>query len=203
MDNQTLPSEQVSLTPPSVSAKSRDWFKISLIFVGFLIAIGLFGNIYLQITSTPTQTSLPRVCQPADLRGTPAPDPTANWKTYISKVLNVTLKYPPELKFDQKEIFPGTHEYIRFESINGYMTIETLGCNIVYPDPVLKDKVIVGGIVVNRYRIAPSGGYEKLVANPKLKNGKCIDITMGFKPQPEEETIKTFDLILSTFKFLP
>lgn len=89
---------------PITEEKSKDWFKVLQIIIGFLIVLGLFGNIYLllrkekqkpisQITPTPTQTSLPRDSEEV-LRGTPTPDETANWKTYKNKLYKFQFKYP-------------------------------------------------------------------------------------------------------------
>lgn len=71
MDDQMSPVQPVPPVPPASppAGKSKDWLKISQIFIGFLIVLGLFGNIYLltrkqtpleqaKISPTPTPTQI-------------------------------------------------------------------------------------------------------------------------------------------------
>ena len=183
-------------------------FSIGFSIISFGITIAIIGYIVLttkqnQTAKQPSPTSLP--AETLVKEG----DETANWKTYTitaTLLMNLTLKYPPNIKFDHKELFSGTNQYLRFETKNGYMTLETLGCNTIYPNPSLEDNIRIGETVIEksqRYRIAPSGGYNQLVANPKLQSGECVNVTMGLKPESESDTKKLFDQILSTFRFTP
>lgn len=117
MDNQNLMSKQTipPLTSPPIE-KSKEWFKILLIVIGFLIVLGLFGNIYLllrkenqkpvvQITPTPTQTVFLPTSIPTQtaLLPTPTIDPTANWKVYTEPQYGFSFKYEPSVTVNRNE----------------------------------------------------------------------------------------------------
>lgn len=111
MDSQVLTQEQ-NIPQPSVPVaeeKNKDWFKILLIVVGFLVISGLFSNGYLllrkknqnppaQITPIPTQTVFLPTSIPTQtaLLPTPTTDLTANWKTYRNEKFNFEFKHPSD-----------------------------------------------------------------------------------------------------------
>jgi|SRR3989338_2720842 len=116
MDNQTPPvtnpptetspvQSATSTTPP---AKSFLPTKIILLIVAFLILI-VGGGTYLTLNFKPKQAPVVSKSTPTFFP-TPAPDPTASWKTYINPEFKYSLKIPPELK----EVSDSDNEQKRF-----------------------------------------------------------------------------------------
>lgn len=100
MDSQpTSQTETTCSCPPGCCSGNR-WFKPAAIIIGVLIALGLFGNIYLVLRNQKS----PLPCDSAEggtLRGTPTqilvtltPDPTAGWLIYQNTKYGYEFKYP-------------------------------------------------------------------------------------------------------------
>lgn len=108
--------EMQPITNPNVSIEiqgksTRPWFKIigfavlGLVLGGSLVFAGVqIGRKQSQVTIYPSPTPLGEVSPtsipivtsiPTQIIVTPTPDPTAGWKTYILKTLNLEFKLPP------------------------------------------------------------------------------------------------------------
>lgn len=85
--------------PPAATPSKNKRFKISLIVLGILIVLGLFGNIYLLLkkqTQITPLTQIPSTSIPTQILATPTIDSTLNWKTYKNSIYKYSVKYPSQ-----------------------------------------------------------------------------------------------------------
>lgn len=105
-----------SQTPISTECCKNDrWFKISVIIIGILIVIGLFGNMYLllkkqkspeQSKILPAPTTVQVIITPTSVVPTLTADETANWKTFVSNKYQFSFRYPEDLFEERRTAVP-------------------------------------------------------------------------------------------------
>jgi len=220
---------QVSQIPP-VPEKKNNLFQIAVIVVGILIVLGLFVNAYLMFSKkeTATKTSDSSIAVTPTL----TLDPTANWKTYTNVNIGFEIKYPPSLalievspkslilKDGQASPIINITETGNVQFDDGSIGITAFQSKRV--NQTLTDWIKYGD---SGKPPIPGGNYLPTVINGKeaviletideisekgklmdkyvlIKNGKTILWFQTSKVVNSTEWIKTFDQILSTFKFL-
>jgi len=113
MENNTQPSVNTPTPPqipvePSVSPNKSNLLVVSLVIIEVvtLLIAGYFAYQFAQLrkqlvtqpTPTPISNStLPTISPVASGLFSPAPDETANWKTYVSKFQSFSFKIPKQL----------------------------------------------------------------------------------------------------------
>lgn len=215
--------DQISSAPPvppvlPPTEESKDWFKILLVIIGFLIVLGLFGNIFLllqkenqkptaQITPTPTQTAILPI---------PTVDPTASWKTYKFEPLQLSLKVPPELIVHTEEPNPGNDftAYIQNYPFNAPAASEdAYQLYIIWQKtPTITQaefQQLKNDLDTNSVEDSTINGYLAIKGQVKgersrfaayiLKGDTKISL---FTSEPTQANKERTDQILSTFKFL-
>lgn len=188
---------------------SKPWFKILSIFIGILIVIGLFGNLYLLLKkqNPPVASVVPT---PVQIIATPTlevlviptliPGITTNWKTYTNDFAKFTLKYPNSLTFTEKS-FSNENKQVIFSGNEGklmisYSTSSSPGwggrC-----EHELQNITFLGELK----KVCHSSSYLAFLyaENPNGKSRVHID---AYFNQPYERSETTIMQIFSTFKFL-
>lgn len=91
--------EESISTPVSGTKPSSDkLFKISIIIIGVLIVLGLFGNIYLLVRKqTPPVIQPTPAPIPTQILATPTINQTSGWKSYANQDYGFSINYPPYL----------------------------------------------------------------------------------------------------------
>ena len=120
-DNSDVPSTPVAPQTPTMpnspepAKKSSPILIVAIILM--LIAVLAAGGYLLWLKyfsgsgTTPTPTPI------AVVTTSPTPDPTANWKTFIISLVNLTFRYPPNTNADEVKVLSefeltGDKEYI-------------------------------------------------------------------------------------------
>lgn len=99
MENQPLVNNQVQqepVNPVPISKKRNYWIIVVIIFV----VIVFIGSIFTILLNSQISTLIHHdssVYLNVPFQPSPAPDETANWKTYTDSKNMFTLKYPPDL----------------------------------------------------------------------------------------------------------
>lgn len=225
-ETETQPEEIIEEQPKTscLSKIKLHKFKILGGVLGiFVLAGAVFGAYKLgqrQIQPGPKPTPTPMVV------ATPTPDFTANWKTYTNTKYGYSIKYPAiwseQLKCEGGTI---TDDYICFLSPDfeeppagaimgstvkgGVVLIYGQGGMVGFPPdgfctpggPVYISEcreTTVGNLQAMQRKIGDTQTEAGI-----LKSGKFIlDIKAIYNAASEDEIVRTFDLILSTFKFL-
>lgn len=218
MDNQISPGAPVPTALPASPPleKSNDWFKILLIIIGFLIVLGLFGNIYLltkkqkpiaEITSTPTQ-----------IAATPTPDlyteqsrsATASWKTHRNTKFGWEFRYlsgwevkPAREGGEGEGVYgdwilnePGTNKVLFEIGITGTGKDKESCYAFIDPNEEFKtSKVVNNNIEWVKRESAKSAHYWHF----REKTQQCISV--NHVPLSDLSLLSVLDKILSTFRF--
>ncbi|HUW21257.1 MAG TPA: hypothetical protein VMW41_01180 [Candidatus Bathyarchaeia archaeon] len=174
-----------------------------------LIVIVLIGIIVSLISINRKVSTLSfDLARHIHLPASPTPKPDVrfnpmNWKKYTSKLYGITLRYPRDVEFTASPLFD--KEFLSVKNENGYMTLQS-GCRLSQ-FPNFEDRVSVGGIMVDRFWFLKSGRHNIYKAevvikeSPNIDKKECIDISMGLKPEKEEETRQLFDFILNLIEY--
>jgi len=215
--------EPINTPISSPKPSNNKLFKILIIIIGFLIAIGLFLNAYLLLKKSkqPFPIGFP-VSLPTPIIPSPtlAPNSTANWKTYVlpSKTGETCeIKYPPTWQIREadgpssfsvefsKEQFPEkglpTSNYIdllRFGNEKGVSLDNWLGEMVTGDSTFEVTKSSFGGKEA-RFVISKRGGGKSFY----VVNGEYIFevTTIVSEATLDSETERIFTTMLSTFKF--
>lgn len=194
--------EELTTVQSSEKISSKLWFKILSIFIGILIVIGLFGNIYLLLKNQkpPATSKTPAI--PTQIIATPTPDPTANWKTYRDEKYEIEFKYPPgwqvELTGDEgSDEYPVISDEKNDE--NNFVVRKLCHSNCLsFSDP--KNEYKISEVKINSInwikREHPTWEEFVITSYPNLN---CC---LRFIASPVGQKNGILDLILSTFKFL-
>lgn len=157
---------------------------------------------------------------------TPTPDPISNWKLYENKTFHYSIKYPQFLLGEEgkiDEIYNGNASIEYFKkpisvgnyphqigmylastnkTIDEYISQITAGDG---PPPQLQiSEIMVGNIKAKKVLGVPSANGQILVLLPYPNSGIFAIVLDSYIPDGdsnEKEWIKTFNQILSTFKF--
>ncbi|MBI4100463.1 hypothetical protein HY439_01850 [Candidatus Microgenomates bacterium] len=160
-------------------------------------------------------------------KSSPSPTPideTANWKTYINKQLGFSIKGPGDIKqYD----FPGNIPSYIAISLPTIPADQHQGITIMrYPNTEITIQELMEDISSQRFSNAkdPSaifkksyytvdGKQEEMITRISSGNGEArflfiqankniLEFTIWYTTKYKQETLKLFDQILSTFKFL-
>jgi hypothetical protein len=181
-----------------------------LVFAGVVFGAYNLGQRQIQ-TSQPTPTPI--------VEATPTPDPTADWKTYQNKNLNFEIKYPQN--YSPKESISETNqavvsfyaedicnpEYLYFYvNYNNKVSIQE---KLISSKPIIIDSIET---TLNVYELptndhcivlrkAEPGDRLRVLATFKLGDS---DWQIGSVVRKDyfDSDLETFNLILSTFRFL-
>ena len=211
-----MPEESVQPQPTS-NQKSINWKKISLILIVVLFLISLVGvGIYLLIprpTENPTPTTQPqKIATPSAKE-----DETANWSILTSK----TIESNPEV-FDPTKTINFSFKYPKdfYEVIGSDVTIITNDQDYQLGVKTSGKLAVWARISKPSFKVDSSSDSElggvkavrKLADGvvlyhiPSLKTKEGIDVSFVFQctylEKENVDTIKTCDLMASTFKFL-
>ncbi len=210
--------EETSIQTDQPPVPPTPWFKISLVIIGILIILGLFGNLYFLVKNQkPTAEIIPT---PTPIATTTSIDFAAGWKVYENAKLGFSFKYPESLMSCEDVNFTG------LISSGPYVNTEENQCEVAksrgYPISFLlnKDDKEFQNFRAENYPNSFSN-YKNTEMRIDNKNAevisgieketllafKIIKIRMGdsfliVKATGEERDITILDQILSTFKFL-
>jgi len=187
----------------------------------FVLAGAVFGAYKLgqrQVRSGPQPTPTPIT------EATPTPDPTANWKTYQYTEVSeyaYSIKYPPDWSFKEGpgglivDFGPVTFHspgksyiYSRVTLLKeGGFTFEEIVNNAkLYLDDLKEESIKVQGLDATKLsgtmdeKSNPAEiGYYSQQIYVKRDNGIYL---LGLVQNPQEDYKQTFNLMLSTFKFV-
>lgn len=185
----------------------QNGFTPILILIPIAIAALVGGGLvyYNQTKQTGIETSLT-----ASLRATPIEDETANWKTYTNEKDGYSLKYPNNLKHStstQEGIvsdtwIPSNEAYVIH--INSYGKIvnpfwefhaETRSDEIIAVEGQQVRKRVGTEVISNKGTLLHVGPFKHLERNYFIVYTSGNNIA-------GQESLRIFDQILSTFKFL-
>lgn len=203
---------------PSVSSeqeKKSNLFKILIIFLGILIALGLFANAYLMFSKKETVTKTSDI----SVIPTPTSDSTANWKTYTNDVYQYTFNYPDGYDMSKKRLNKNGVSIEEIKWTENWNTKPTSFYIYSYPKS-LNQELIIKDIIkditilntksekikllnqeVNKTTYT-SGGFTVIMIEP-IKNRETYhtfvyNTLQGYSVRQSEE----FGQILSTFELL-
>lgn len=100
INQQSLAQQPINQQSPVSKTPSGNKSKWILLIIVFLILAFGGGTYYLGLKQSKQTIPTPTIVQSTL---TPAPDPTANWKTYISKSYNFSIDYPSAWKMLENE----------------------------------------------------------------------------------------------------
>ncbi len=218
MENQTVaiapsPEQPVPPQKPKISLLTG---MIALVLI-LLASTGYFAFQNYQLRKEISQLQ-------SSPSPTPTPDPTANWKTYTDNQLRFSIKYPETFKVDYIQTQPYLDRKITWYTMD--KQIDTYQGD----GPVVKNKStsnITNGALRFELEYRDIGGdkaHQSImyqIPNPSSKTENDKYITFSLSPIPvlqtveetnkyiktkgyitlDSDSIKTFDQILSTFKF--
>lgn len=180
-----------------------------LIVAVIALLIGVIGTVsYFKFstkTSTTPTSQTTRTSTPASLFSTPTPSPqdeTANWKTYKSEFYSYMLSYPNGASLSEEMKAQGVKA--RLEQVT---TITYKGGSLEITGnsggrgvtSVKSSEIVVGGKPTTKFYESERSGIIKAITSPKKDD---IYFTFNLPFSNRDEVDKTFDQILSTFKFL-
>jgi len=223
---QTVPPVQP--TPPVTPPPSKSFLSGKLIIlIVILLIIFAGGGAYFVLNSQNKPVPTVSKAMPTSIP-TPTTDPTASWKTYENKTFNYSIKYPPVLigedgrideiyngnasiEYFKKPISAGSYPHqiglylaSRSQNIDEYIGQIATGDG---PPPQLQTAEInVGNVKGKKVIGVPSANGEILILLPHPNSGIFAIVLNPYIQQGdnnEKEWIKSFDKILSTFKFTP
>jgi hypothetical protein len=226
------PQPETSPLVPSIPQKGKTSKGLIFVLIILLLALGgatgLLGYQNYQLkqqiqqlqTITPTPT--PAVEPTLPPTPTPTPDLTADWKIYTNQNYNYEVKWPPELAADEKgkvddQIIdltyfilperPGATASISvlaesYESVISRLESEWWGGTEESPNQV--GETTVAGINAKKVTGTQAAtGYELYeVIFPRGNITYRISLYIGPKEEELGLNEETFNLILSSFKFL-
>ncbi len=190
-----------------------------------LITAGIAGFFYAQqekVTKNEEKNMIKDISSP-----TPISDPTANWKTYINKKYNFTVKYPPDwfVVFQSDTLFfgEGPHPTSIPPLTHSWPYISISISNTMHSEEALQEVGIKQGATINNETLNKQEHFttlfdgqkanKKIQLSPDLVEGNT-GTTIIFNKDEHGWTIHipaenykgdinpTFEKILSTFKFL-
>jgi hypothetical protein len=195
------PTQPVQLIPVKKDYGLTIILSVLLIIIAAIAAILYFQNQKLirelariQTLATPTA----------------APDPTANWKTYTNSKYEFEFKYPSDWDVRESD-FNYTNAIVEFEKdksvvlsiLSDQKKYNSLDQYLGTQNSVAKD-ISVGNIPAKYISFLGDGGhtlsYKRLVFFTEEKN--VLDLYYNWEFYDKNESDKTFDQILSTFKLL-
>ena len=210
----------------------KSWFKIVLFSIlGIILAAGLvFAGYKLaqlkQVKPGPQPTPTPVVV------ATPTPDPTANWKTYTNTKYGYSIKYPPEMESKKLEpsaafgpIGLTAHNFIVWGPTQKPETEFYDGLAVTLGMMTNPEELSLREFADQRSQPVEIGERESFeeIQVGNLKGFKAVGVGLGrfthiFLPyktadkvvqiiatwggEKKKEYQDTFNLMLSTFKFL-
>lgn len=233
VSTESNPSVQASPSQQLSSYGKKNWSKWILIYFVSAIIIFLTTVIILRIIKpiynltkvieTPLPTTIPPFL-------TPAPNPTANWKTYTNSKYGYVLKYPTNWSlveqlsgayadlYDQPNITqPQLHDgswviiNISAASREGNVKIsDPIGTRKEFANKVYEQKI--ADITLDTYPAAkmvldilPGNQTDSRPTTSIVTNMGSDTLVIAFSNpdrQQYEKDLKIFDQILSTFKFI-
>ncbi len=185
---------------------------------------GLLGSVPFLSKPTPTPTLVPEP--------TPTPDPTAGWKTYTSQKMNFAIEYPADWFSHAEEEYPASKTWqvvfsfpIDNPSTQDFKEGQKAGIHISYwskPDETLQEyadklagqafqdlgkepersEATVAGeraLVIDDYQ----AGLGNRIVVFDSGSGRYFAVLAVDKNETYSSYKNTFDLMLSTIKFLP
>lgn len=228
--SQDLQSKGEALESQTHQSIFRNKVFILSIILSFLVAF-LIGGFILGRNSVlkelnPSAPSIPPK-DPVIYETTPVPNPTADWKTFTNTERGYSFKYDPKLKVESA---PNTQIHLEevivyiapVELVKGAGNGETLSKGSHALFTIYEQKDISDAKLIDQYGSEVEIG-EKTIGGKVFKSIRFPDETLaniyyyeigpaevleisawvGFNNTNEEkaEYLKTFDQILSTFKF--
>jgi len=223
--------QEVQIQAPSFWEKIQAQKKKILIglgsFLGVLILTSVVFGVYKlgqrETPPTPQPTPTPEVA-------TPTPDPTADWETYTNTKYGYSIKYPQAVAVKTDETqnlvsfeFPEEGKWVADLSIRHYQNpggldpqgfyqksfnegkLEAEKKNWPPPGEPLESKAIkINNLEGFQVR---NNAYEAYKRTTYLGQGETMVAISFYDENPndpaQEEHLIAFNLILSTFKFLP
>lgn len=143
---------------------------------------------------------------------TPSDDPTANWKTYTDSKYGYSLKYPPQWEINPPPL--GNGILIGLNEPNEdqiAVNVSPIKDAIMAESCKQTQQVFLNNVPASRCELTQKIGAERgVVYNPPitsktvyieaLHNDRYYNLSLTFNQTSDK--FKTFDQILSTFKFL-
>lgn len=203
-------------------------FIFIVVIVGFLTGAGILGYYYLWIKDLETklaeiETKLPAVKPPEKV----IEDETANWKIYTSSKIGFSIKYPPgwETSEEQvrgesigmyidKQIYQGLYSGVnivkgplnlgdterKFDPVEVINSYEKEVIDKEFPGAKKEERkeIIIDGVNATKF-CGMTQGKEQYCDIVVLREDEAFIIRCFSE---EQECRVTFDLMLSTFRFL-
>lgn len=201
----------------TVSVKKISWSKILITVLVIIVVTSIIAVAYwFFVLNKPSDTS--------DLTG-PVPNAGSNienWKEYSSGSRNFSLKYPPDFKLFEEESQYNLNVQIRssnfkrqsdvldggfsilvdvLDSGDFETVVEWYDANMQTTDRNTKS-ILLDDVDSLYYEYTDKIHNEGRVAVVTIEGEFRYNITLSFSDENREEGITTFDLMLSTFKFL-
>ncbi len=192
----------------SQQPKTKD-FVVLLLSILLIISCLVAGFFAYKTQSLVKEITKLRSIQTPIVRDTPTPDPTADWKTYTNDELSISFRYPAQWSAKYKD-FQNTDAIVEFEYKNTpifyiiddnkiYSSIEKYLGN----QNVLSSDITLDNKPAKKISVAGDDGhitsFKRILYLSKNKN--VVDLNYIWPYFDEHENDRTFDLILSTFKF--
>jgi hypothetical protein len=198
------------------------------VFLGVLVIAGAvfgaykFGQKQISPPTQPTPTPI--------IEATPTPDPTADWETYTNTEYEYSIKYPQNVTVTTDAVqdlvsfkFPEEGKWVADLSIRHYQNTESLDPQAFYQksfnegkleaekknwappsEPLQSETVKINNLKGFQVR---NSAYEAYQRTTYLGQGETVVAISFYDENPndpaQEEHLILFNLILSTFKFLP
>lgn len=127
-------------------------------------------------------------------------DETAGWKTYTSNEYKYTVMYPPQINYSETL---DTAQYNRshvFFKLNGG-TLEIYGVCGRGAQPLKRSEITIAGQKTEKLYETAISGVIVSIPRPNSNESVCFNFTLPSDPAIGSSVDKTFDQILSTFKF--
>lgn len=212
MDNQISPTPPIPSVPLVPPDKPTPWLKISLIIVGVLVVLGLFGNLYLLARNQkPTAGTTPT---PTPTAAT-TPDETANWKTYTNNDFKFSFLYPSDVTIKEGfdldvsswHLATPVYQVILTKQGKSYFTIEAsksyssseLGFDMGIPPTGQK---AIGNTTWEEYFRPNNYGEGPFIPPDYALKKENNSVLYGIRFSGQKETNDEQNQILSTFQFL-
>jgi len=211
------------LTPPVI---------IVLAIITFGVAISIYANsILFNTKKEPTQPQNQTSPSPAAVAKSPQPplDETANWKTYTNAKMGIAIKYSPDFSLEEAQPITevlGTNFYtpdhsVYSHSIGGGVLSNGGFINLGVKDTTTdsletefqnfigvakleskSNSQLAGMPAIRGTYMAAEGASNQTEVLFTLKGKKRFVFTVWAVEEDRQPLIKTFETMLSTFKFL-